>query len=465
MFLIIPLVFGPFLAILAFALRTVRIQKRKGIAFVHPYCEAGGGGEVVLWEMIKTISDKKLFPEIFVYTKQMTSEEEKEIKRRICERFKIKEWPSEVEFVQTRFRHLLEPQYYPRFTLFCQQFVGALVFSLECLFRLTSEYVVESTGIPVALPVFKCLGGSKVLVYMHYPTITNNMITRVTNREEIYNNAEFIARSQLLTNCKLWYYRFFAFLYQLCGRCTDCLLVNGSFTANHIRELWNCNPELCYPPVNLNSFRNLNSTAEEIWTNEKKLNIVSLAQFRPEKNHSMQLETLAELKRNFGNTYQKCCLVMIGGVRNDADRAIVENLHKQAEKLGLKLGEDYRIECEGYTLEEIRSELENSMIAIHTMLDEHFGIAVVELMAAGLITITHKSGGPNLDIIADLDTQAGFLGENDPKSYAEIIDNIMNQTANERNDIREAAKQRAKTFGLEKFQENIENSFKKLKST
>jgi alpha-1,2-mannosyltransferase len=30
--------------------------------------------------------------------------------------------------------------------------------------------------------------------------------------------------------------------------------------------------------------------------------------------------------------------------------------------------------------------------AIHTMRFEHFGIAIVELMASGLITIAHNSG-------------------------------------------------------------------------
>ena len=33
------------------------------------------------------------------------------------------------------------------------------------------------------------------------------------------------------------------------------------------------------------------------------------------------------------------------------------------------------------------------------MVDEHFGINVVELMAAGLIPLTHASGGPLLDIV------------------------------------------------------------------
>jgi hypothetical protein len=33
------------------------------------------------------------------------------------------------------------------------------------------------------------------------------------------------------------------------------------------------------------------------------------------------------------------------------------------------------------------------------MWNEHFGIGVVELMAAGVVTIAHNSGGPKMDIV------------------------------------------------------------------
>ena len=36
---------------------------------------------------------------------------------------------------------------------------------------------------------------------------------------------------------------------------------------------------------------------------------------------------------------------------------------------------------------------------MHTTRGEHFGIAVVEAMAVGLLVIVHKSGGPYEDII------------------------------------------------------------------
>lgn len=38
--------------------RTNRKQKGTVIAFFHPYCNAGGGGERVLWAAIKAIQSK-----------------------------------------------------------------------------------------------------------------------------------------------------------------------------------------------------------------------------------------------------------------------------------------------------------------------------------------------------------------------------------------------------------------------
>ena len=39
---------------------------------------------------------------------------------------------------------------------------------------------------------------------------------------------------------------------------------------------------------------------------------------------------------------------------------------------------------------ELLSELGSGLIGIHTMWNEHFGIGIVEMMAAGLLTIAHR---------------------------------------------------------------------------
>jgi alpha-1,2-mannosyltransferase len=48
---------------------------------------------------------------------------------------------------------------------------------------------------------------------------------------------------------------------------------------------------------------------------------------------------------------------------------------------------------------EVIQIFKKASIALHTMKYEHFGISIVEMMAAGLVTIAHDSAGPKLDII------------------------------------------------------------------
>ena len=67
----------------------------------------------------------------------------------------------------------------------------------------------------------------------------------------------------------------------------------------------------------------------------------------------------------------------------------------------------------------------DGLIGLHTMWNEHFGIAVVEMLAAGLITIAHRSGGPLMDIVNEsAESQTGFLAIHDYE-YAECIKQIL----------------------------------------
>lgn len=55
------------------------------------------------------------------------------------------------------------------------------------------------------------------------------------------------------------------------------------------------------------------------------------------------------------------------------------------------------------------------------MWNEHFGIGVVEYMAAGLIAVAHKSGGPMLDIVTDYDGKpTGYLA-NSIETFADSL--------------------------------------------
>jgi alpha-1,2-mannosyltransferase len=51
------------------------------------------------------------------------------------------------------------------------------------------DIYIDSMGYAFTLPLFKYLGNSKTISYVHYPTISTDMLERVANRTEAHNNA------------------------------------------------------------------------------------------------------------------------------------------------------------------------------------------------------------------------------------------------------------------------------------
>lgn len=125
--------------------------------------------------------------------------------------------------------------------------------------------------------------------------------------------------------------------------------------------------------------------------------MISFAQFRPEKDHAMQLRMW---KRLLPRLPKDAKFWLVGTVRDENDQGILDGLKEQASVLGIEESIDFKV---NRSRQEILDIFSQAKVAIHTMRNEHFGIAVVELMAAGIVTIAHKSAGPLFDIIGGTD--------------------------------------------------------------
>ena len=79
--------------------------------------------------------------------------------------------------------------------------------------------------------------------------------------------------------------------------------------------------------------------------------------------------------------------------------------------------------------------LQTASIGLHTMRLEHFGIAVVEFMAAGLVVVAHASGGPLLDIVSETG-ERGFVAT-DARDYATKLASVIEMDASSRRKIGE----------------------------
>lgn len=309
------------------------------------------------------------------------------------------------------------------------------------------------------MPLARYLAGCSAVAYVHYPTISSDMIQRLS--EASFNNAERIARFSLLSYIKLAYYRVFAVAYWMAGQSADVVMVNSTWTYNHMAELWGSDSiSIVYPPCG--EVDKYESTLQDDFLfAENKKRILSIAQFRPEKNHTLQLLALRRLFDDQPDRRDEVELVLVGSDRGGRDRGeIVRILDRAAE---LKLDRDSVSMSINVTEQQLKQHRRGALIGIHSMRDEHFGISIVESMAAGLIMIAHNSGGPKLDILARSKTDnaaapPGFLCDT-AASYAATIEKILRMDDAQLDSIRKAARQRASAFSDEIFDANFSAAF------
>ena len=140
------------------------------------------------------------------------------------------------------------------------------------------------------------------------------------DRRPTYNNDASISSSQAATLAKVVYYRLFAVLYRWVGRLADVVMVNSNWTKTHLDTLWtlrgNQQAAVVFPPCNTAEFEVLLfhvaagsfqvlcgdppclfACLQSLPLGNRTRSIVSVAQFRPEKDHRKQLQAFALLKQ------------------------------------------------------------------------------------------------------------------------------------------------------------------------
>jgi len=297
------------------------------------------------------------------------------------------------------------------------QIIGTMVLSANALSKYVPDYFVDTTGLAFSYWLVKFLHPScKIGAYVHYPFISHEMLANVIEKKQRVNNNARIADSPILSNIKIYYYKTLVFLYSLMGNQVDFAWANSSWTTNHIKAVWpkwgkgGNQIKTLFPPCSVKQFASL--------PEEKKKNIlISFAQFRPEKNHKLQLEVFkAVLDKNPGNDVQ---FYLVGSCRGPEDDQLLAGLRDYSEQLGLQERVKFFVNLPfGALLEQFAQ----GSIAIHTMEAEHFGIAIVEMMASGLAVIAHNSAGPKLDIIRERqESPVGFLASS-KEEYIKHLD-------------------------------------------
>lgn len=294
-------------------------------------------------------------------------------------------------------------------------------------------------GYAFTYPLVKYLCRIPVASYTHYPTIrcerstplgplrdpvlfsmltyvrtlvhSTDMLERVRSRRAGHTNSSIVARSRLLSALKLAYYRLFATAYTASLCCADVIWVNSSWTRAHVETLVNGASDanrprrrkrkirLLYPPCD--TTRLAQFPLETQGRNppvQESLRILSLAQFRPEKEHPTQLRAFAQLLLSSSSSQSgstaaskiprdKLRLVLAGSVRGPVDADRVETLRRLATELGIAEQVDFVVN-ESYDM--ICQLMGEATIGLHTMVDEHFGITLVEFQVRGVFPLSTR---------------------------------------------------------------------------
>ncbi|CEQ40098.1 SPOSA6832_01681 [Sporobolomyces salmonicolor] len=547
-----------------------RGQPRRVVGFFHPYCNAGGGGERVLWTALACMQRRDEDGDVYVVYTGDTGVNKDDMLARVQNRFGITLSHDTLAFIPLRRRYLVEDSTWPRFTLLGQS-LGSVLLACEALRGREGvvpdvwigEWVSEAMlreradgsmradrhhGLCVCLSVdqayvpyprrqLHALSDNQVrpryLLHSRRPALTMrflsgsaDMLRRVELRQAGHTNPSHVARSWVLSTLKLWYYRLFALLYSSCLAQADVIMVNSTWTKRHIDRLLlgesaaseeekdqasshldgvasssaatsasrlrqrrlsppSSSPSLSrpssrprprpctrthllYPPCSTASFSSFPLSE----TSRSPRTILSLAQFRPEKEHPLQLHSLAKLFSLHPEFRSDVKLTLAGSVRNEDDSRRVDELKKLAKDLGVDGNVEWRVNV---PFEQLLGLLSNAGVGLHTMVDEHFGITMVEFQAAGLITLAHASAGPLLDIIVPYSPPSpsslppgptGFLAPPPsssfsrssappelPAAFARQLAHILLLSEQEQREIRERARMSAvERFGAEVFE-------------
>jgi glycosyltransferase involved in cell wall biosynthesis len=211
------------------------------------------------------------------------------------------------------------------------------------------------------------------------------------------------------------------------------ILTNSKFSAFMIRKFLGTNSLVLYPPVEFEKYLPLSQSRE------RKNVVVTLSRIEPLKNLEVVLDIAKEVKT---------AKFVIAGTVHSIE--YYSTLKRKINAFGL----EERVKILPSIKEEVKMTLlKTSKVYLHPMRYEHFGIAVVEAMASGLVPVVHKSGGAWMDVVEYGKYGFGF------KSIEEAIENIINileMREDELQSLRLKFRKKIRIFSYSTFRSNIE---------
>ena len=231
--------------------------------------------------------------------------------------------------------------------------------------------------------------------YVHYPTFSEYEDVDINQK---YSGSLFWRL--YITPYKLVHRYFMGYLNN------GVLVTNSHFSQKAIKKHANREAVILTPPVQTKAFSNAAKTRA------RENRVVSCGRYSPEKNYEYVLEVASRL--------QDVQFSIIGSFSGEKSAKYYErlcNLKSQLNLTNVELLKDIKFE-------QLLSLYGSSKVYMHAMKEEHFGIVIVEALAAGLVPVVYRGGGPWEDILKAKQGYNGFSYRN-PDEAANIIKNLM----------------------------------------
>jgi len=214
----------------------------------------------------------------------------------------------------------------------------------------------------------------------------------------------------------------------------DIVLANSKYIARIVEYVWGRTPGILSPPVNTSDF----SRVASIGYRERRNSVFVIGRITPEKRLETVIDAaaLAESRPS----------VVLAGAVAASKRKYLEFIRERAKKQGVNLTVHI-----SPPREVLVREAGMARAYVHAAIGEHFGIAVVEAMAAGLPVIVHRSGGPYYEII---DEGRWGLHFGSVEELAENLDRVLLDEATWSRYSR-LSTERARHYSLEAFSEKV----------
>ncbi|KAI0505304.1 glycosyltransferase family 4 protein [Xylaria bambusicola] len=394
------------------------------VGFFHPFCNAGGGGERVLWAAVRATQQRWPKAKIVVYTGDHDVSKDKMLSR-VKNTFSIDIHPPTIHFLYLSTRHWVLATTWPHATLLGQS-LGSVIMGWDAFSLVVPDIFVDTMGYAFTLGLSKLLFPKvPTAAYVHYPTISTDMLESLDPKSAVGNQGVNAGKGAGFKGAlKRHYWKLFAALYSRMGASVDVVMTNSTWTQGHIQSLWGARRKdrsrqheiaVVYPPCAVTDIEEAVELTEQAEKKREKC-IVYIAQFRPEKNHKLILNSFAEFVQSGSAASKDAKLVLLGSVRDDSDSRRVYELRLLANELHIKDRVIFKLDV---PWSEVLEWLGKAYIGANGMWNEHFGIGVVEYQAAGLISVVHNSGGPKLDIVADIDGEPTGFHATTTTEYAE----------------------------------------------